>query len=70
MAAPNKFVGNAKTICIHNIYMGNIINGTSQHIFGLAKREVEEKIQKKRIYPVPPIRNRGLYALVHRFIKD
>ncbi len=48
--------------------MGNIINGTSKHVFGLdkilEKREEEErKLRKKKIYPVP-VRGRGLYAFV------
>lgn len=41
--------------------MGNIINGTSQQIFGLDK--LKEKKEKKRIYPIP-VRGRGLYSFV------
>jgi hypothetical protein len=44
--------------------MGNIINGTSQQIFGLDKLLKE----KKRIYPIP-VRGRGLYGFV-RLMND
>ena len=53
--------------------MGNIINGTSKHVFGLDKilkkrEEEEQRLRKKKIYPVP-VRGRGLYAFV-RFMND
>jgi len=51
--------------------MGNIINGTSKHVFGLDKileKREEEKLRKKKIYPVP-VRGRGLYAFL-RFMND
>jgi hypothetical protein len=69
MAAPNKFVGDAKTICIH-IYMGNIITGTSQHVFGLDKilhKAAEPKTPKKIIRPQKYIvKGKSLYAFVKR----
>ena len=43
--------------------MGNIIKGTSQHVFGSDKilHKADEPKTPKKIYPMP-IRGRGFYA--------
>ena len=55
--------------------MGNIINGTFKHIFGLdkilKKREEERRLCQKKIYPIPVrvrVRERGLYYVFVKLI--